>query len=410
MTGAGSRPIVIAGAGIAGLTCALAFAQRGLAVRVFERATRLEEAGAGIQLSPNATRVLRSLGVLPSLEPFAVRPEAVRLHDANTLVELARIPLGDFAEARWGAPYLVIHRADLQRALLGIVEEHPSVELVLGAEVRAVSFDKGRVTIQTGTAVQAEPPHRGPLHEHRLDQGALLIGADGVRSSVRQAAGKAESRFAGFVAWRATMAFEGSSAVIANGSVNAILHASAHLILYPLRGRDTLNLVAILHSGSTPDAASLAQATTGWHPKLRRLLDRASWSPWPIRTTDPRGDWTDARGLALVGDAAHAMTPFAAQGAAMAIEDAAVLAGQVAGSPDDLAAALDRYQALRRPRVLRVARRGLLNRLAWHASGPIALARNGILRLRGPERLAADLDWLYGHRLEKEKEGTGHGR
>jgi salicylate hydroxylase len=370
------RHITIIGAGIAGLTAALAFARQGFAVRILERAERLEETGAGLQLSPNATRLLDRLGVLERLAPNAICPEAVVLRDARSLRELARVPLGRGAEHRWGAPYIVVHRADLQKALLARVADFAAIELNTGIEI-------------------ANAPEAN---------GGLIVGADGVWSAVRKLLGRGESRFSGQVAWRATVDAGYKSEDIAQADiVSAFLHPGVHLVCYPVRGGAATNLVAVMKGGrlaedwtSQPDPAPLYRAMDSAAPPLRELVEQVGrWTAWPVHTVDRKTRWSDRRDVVLIGDAAHAMTPFAAQGAAMAIEDAVVLADLVAVSAD-LGEALRRYETLRRPRIARVSRRGALNHLAWHASGPVALARNLILRTRPPGKLAADLDWLYG--------------
>jgi salicylate hydroxylase len=393
------EPVVIAGAGIAGLTAALAFAAKGHAVRILERSEKLEEVGAGLQLSPNATRILRRLDVLEVLEPRAVRPDAVILRQASDLRELARVPLGDFAERRWKAPYLVAHRADLQNALMERVLGERSIELTTGANVRKASLSahSAGVSIEVGGEV-AEV------------QGCLVVGADGVWSTLRPIAGKlGRSRFAGALAWRTTIPSEGTAAKMllgigADTAVTAFLHAGAHMIVYPLRGGAAFNLVAFTPGrriaenwSGEADSISLHNALRGAAAELSQLVELAGpWTIWPVHTVDQAGPWTCAGRLVLIGDAAHAMTPFAAQGAAMAIEDAETLATAVSASAGNLPRTLAEWESARRPRILRVARRGALNRLAWHAGGPAAVARNLFLRLRSPENLAADLDWLYG--------------
>jgi salicylate hydroxylase len=390
------EPVIIAGAGIAGLTAALAFAAKGQPVRILERSEKLEEVGAGLQLSPNATRILRRLGVLDLLEPRVVRPEAVMLRQASNLRELAHVPLGDYAERRWKAPYLVTHRADLQSALLEKVSSDRLIELTTGANVRRASLFSGE------TGVSAEI-----AGEHANVRGRLVIGADGVWSTLRSMGGK--SHFAGAVAWRTTIPSEGVAAKMlldigADSAVTAFLHAGAHMIVYPVRGGSAFNLVAFTPGrridenwSSEADSVILHNALRGAATELRQLAELAGpWTVWPIHTVDPAGRWTYAGGLALIGDAAHAMTPFAAQGAAMAIEDAETLAAAVSAPTDNLPIALADWESARRPRIQRVARRGALNRIAWHASGPVAVARNLFLKFRSPQKLAADLDWLYG--------------
>ncbi|MER8433575.1 FAD-dependent monooxygenase [Mesorhizobium caraganae] len=398
-----SRQVIIAGAGVAGLTAALAFAERGYAVRLFEQASRLEAAGAGIQLSPNATRILRKLGVLKRLVPAALRPEAVVLKDAATLRELARVPLGQAAEARWQAPYLVAHRADLQTALLAQVAERPGIELVTGARVTGVAINPQDVAVTAeadGRAIEAS--------------GRLLVGADGVWSSVRaQLAGFGKSRFSGELAWRATVAVESAAgeaftAIGAADCVTTFLHPGFHMVAYPVSNGRAFNLAAFTKGeriaegwSGHADPAVLDGATRDTAPGLAQLVALAGpWTAFPIHTVVQQR-WTSPQGIALIGDAAHAMTPFAAQGAAMAIEDAFTLAAVVSDFPADPAGSLHIWENLRRPRVAKAARRGAVNRLAWHAAGPVAVARNLFLAMRSPDKLAADLDWLYGWEPQK---------
>jgi salicylate hydroxylase len=402
-----SRQIVIAGAGIAGLAAALAFAARGTPVKIFEQARQLEAAGAGIQLSPNATRILAELGVLDRLLPNAVRPEAVVLKDAKSLRELARVPLGAAGEERWRAPYLTAHRADLQAALMAAVAERPDIELVTGAKVTGIAVDPRAVAV----AVEME----GKVGEIRGD---LLVGADGVWSSVRsQLAGKtagfAQSRFSGELAWRATIpadspAGQAFAAIGAQDCVTTFLHPGFHMVAYPVSRGSAFNLAAFTKGeriaegwSGHADPAILTSAMRGTAPALARLVGLAGpWTAFPIHTVEQRR-WTMPEGVALIGDAAHAMTPFAAQGAAMAIEDAAMLANLVADFPSDPRQSLTTWDNLRRTRVEKVLKRGALNRLAWHARGPVAIARDLVLATRPAGKLAADLDWLYGWEEQK---------
>ncbi|MGE0282990.1 MAG: FAD-dependent monooxygenase [Rhizobiaceae bacterium] len=401
-----NRRILISGGGIAGLTAALAFAQRGFTVDVFERAETLQEIGAGLQLSPNATNILGKLGVLDNLASMAVRPDAVVIRRATSLAEVARVPLGDFAEQRWGAPYLVAHRSDLQQALLATVAANPQIHLTTGVSVRdfALSDDRATLSIE----------HAGERHE---EHGLLAIGADGVWSAIRGLAGEVGiSRFIGQLAWRRTLVegeddFAAFQAACPGTVVTAFLHPGFHLIAYPLRAGKAINLVAFTRTKRelkadwhvTADTGPLRAAMRQVHPALSGLAAPGkAWTAWPIHVADPDGAWVDPAGLALIGDAAHAMTPFAAQGAAMAIEDAETLADVVTPALQAdrglLPGALNDWAVARRRRVLRVARRGALNQFAWHARGLVASARDLFMRGRGPEKLASDLDWLYGWR------------
>lgn len=402
MTEIPERRILIAGAGIAGLTAALAFAAKGFPVSIFERAAVLEEVGAGLQLSPNATRILRELDVLDALQATAVQPDAVVLRRAASLQELARVRLGGWAAERWGAPYLVSHRADLQRAVLDAVRSNSEIELVTSAHVDDFALDAQGASLIVERA-GARTTHRG----------LLVVGADGVWSTLRAHAGDVgKSRFIGQLAWRRTIPADAPEmrellAFCPGVAVNAFLHPGFHMIAYPVRGGREINLVAFtkfrreMKEGwsRAADLPLLREALAATHPALRGLAAGADhWTVWPIHVADLDGAWIDPAGLALIGDAAHAMTPFAAQGAAMAIEDAWTLANAVdkASGKPGLASALTDWSVARRRRVLRVARRGALNEFAWHARGPVAIARDAFLRLRSSESLAADLDWLYG--------------
>ena len=422
MADAGPPGVIVAGAGIAGLTTALAFASKGQRVRVFEQAARLEEVGAGLQLSPNATRILSRLGVLGRILPHAVQPAAVLLKDAVSLRLLARIPLGEIAEDRWKAPYLVVHRADLQRALLAAVAETPGIEIVTAAAVTDFQAGPDGPAITMTTA-------EGVRHE----RGALIVGADGVWSRLRSWCGGAESRFAGEIAWRTTIERASTAgfafdALTSSDCVTTFLNPAFHLVAYPVRAGAAVNLVAFTKGGIAKGGKAKGDGAKGdgakgdgtardWAARAdsaeflvhlqsadRMLLDivkqAGPWTAWPLHTVDAASRWFRPDGLVLVGDAAHAMTPFAAQGAAMAIEDAATLADCMVSSgrivASEIPGRLQRWERLRKPRVTKVARRGALNHLAWHAAGPVALARNFLLRHRSPQKLAADLDWLYG--------------
>jgi salicylate hydroxylase len=395
----GSRQVVIAGGGIAGLTSAIAFAAKGFPVRLFERAPRLQEVGAGLQLSPNATRLLGRLGVPDYLRAASIRPEAVVLRRASDLREVARVLLGEQALARWKSPYLVLHRADLHAALHAVAAKLPEVEIVTDATISDAALHAQGVTVAVD--------HSGRTRE--IDA-LLLVGADGVWSGLRRlVGGDGASSFSGRVAWRATIRSDGEaiasmSQYLRRDCVSAFLHPGAHLIAYPIRGGSSLNLAAFTRGARTEpswsrpsDPAALLGAFAGTaSPLLNFLSGISNWTIWPIHTVGSRSRWVHPGGVAVIGDAAHAMTPFAAQGAASAIEDAYVLAGVVADQPDDIAAALARYERIRRPRVRAVARRGAFNAFTWHARGPVAAARDLVLALRPGARLAADLDWLYG--------------
>jgi len=378
------KTTTIVGAGIAGLTAALSLARRGITVHVIEQTSSLEEVGAGLQLSPNASRILADLGLLDALSARWTEPDHILLTSGSTLAPLASVPAGAAARRRWGAPYGVLHRASLQAVLLDAVRAEPLCTLTLNER------------IETAEAALAIAP------------ADVLIAADGVWSRLRQAIpGALPARYSGNIAWRFLVPYAAAPSFLNPRTVTAFLGPHAHLVAYPLEEAKAFNIVAIHAQADAPpegwsrtgDAAArarLLKAFAGWHSDIRRLLENAR-DPlmWPLFGC-PDGAWTDGRTV-LIGDAAHAMTPFAAQGAAMAIEDAALLAGMLADTTDT-EKALRGFEKTRRERVARVRSRGAFNRFAYHARGPVALARNLVLSLRKPEDLAADFDWLYGYR------------
>jgi salicylate hydroxylase len=375
----------IVGAGVAGLTSALALATKGISSDIIEQAPQLGEVGAGLQLSPNATRVLGKLGVLPDLESHWVEPRSIDLVSGRDLSHLASVPAGEFARRRWGAPYGVLHRSTLQQALLRGVLNQPLCRLHLGHRVQGVGAD-------ALTAITARKPD-------------LVIGADGTWSVARDAVpGSPTVSFSGNIAWRFTISQAGAPKFLSRTGVTAYLGAKAHLVSYPLKEIDGFNLVAIAAGTKSDESwsidadaarrAMLLEQFSGWHHDIRTILAGAERPTfWPLYEASD-GSWHNGRDTVLIGDAAHAMMPFSAQGAAMAIEDAFSLAAHVARQP--LPLALAAFSTERKARAARVKARGDFNRFAYHARGPFRIGRDIVLSLRPPEKLAADLDWLYG--------------
>lgn len=388
------QTIAIVGAGIAGLTAAIAFARHGADVAIIEQADRLSAVGAGLQLSPNATALLGQLGVLPDIEPLWREPEVVRLTSGTTLRLLAEVPLGVNARRRWGAPYGVLRRAALQTVLFDHAVKRAGCRIFLGQRMSADDPAGLRLDI---TGIIGRTP-------------TLIVGADGVWSAVRRALpGDASARFSGNVAWRMLVPAPAAAELSDTGATTAFLGPASHLVAYPLAGDGPeINLVAIVHGrndGETWNAernrgearGMIEPAFRAWHPQVRALVtEMRAAACWPLFEV-PDGTWASGD-IVLIGDAAHAMMPFAAQGAAQAIEDACELADAYCrrrGSPADALAA---YVARRKSRIAAVRRRTAFNRFAYHARGPVRLSRDLLLAARRPESLAADLDWLYGYR------------
>ncbi|MCV3737608.1 FAD-dependent monooxygenase [Rhizobium sp. TRM96647] len=384
------RTVAIVGAGIAGLTAALCLARKGISSHLIEQADRLEEVGAGLQLSPNATRVLSVLGLLPALERRWTEPERIVLASGRSLKPLAQVPAGADARRRWHDPYGVLHRATLQKVLFDAARDNPLVGMTLG--VRMEGYDRAA---EIADLIGVRPD--------------LTIAADGVWSTMRAGVpGAANARFSGNIAWRFMIPFAKAPRFLDPRAVTAFVGPSSHLVAYPLTEANAFNIVAI-HKGPAfisrgwetqageAGAAFQLDAFSGWNKDIAALLALAEKPlAWPLYECGD-GRWFDGNDLVLIGDAAHATTPFAAQGAAMAIEDAAELAQAVADA-SDFRTALSDFETRRRQRVRRVRARADFNRFAYHARGPVALVRDVVLGLRSPERLAADLDWLYGYR------------
>ncbi|MEA2882612.1 MAG: hypothetical protein QOH32_1868 [Bradyrhizobium sp.] len=392
-----TRTIVIAGAGIGGLTAALAIAAKGFRVVVLEKAERLEEAGAGLQLSPNASRILIELGLKQRLAARAVTPDAISIMSARSGGEIARLPLGEAAGLRAGAPYWVLHRADLQAALQAEVDDNPDIELRLGYRFEDVVSGEDGVTVVQRRGVACE------------QEGALaLIGADGVWSTVRHRLfPQIEPQFSGLIAWRGTFEATQLPGELTSTRVQLWMGSNGHLVAYPISGGRRLNVVAILPGtwnrpgwSADGDTMEIRNAFTARHwPAAARLMISAveGWRKWALFTVSHGDSWSSGA-VTLLGDAAHAMLPFAAQGAGMAIEDAAVLAKCLAGGGDNAAAiplALERYAGLRRTRVARVQRMARVNGKIYHLSGAAALARDLVIRTLGTERMMGRQDWIY---------------
>jgi salicylate hydroxylase len=396
-----TRTIVVAGAGIGGLTAALALAAKGFRVVVMEKAERLEEAGAGIQVSPNASRVLVDLGLKPRLSGRAVTPESINIMSARAGGEIARLPLGEAASLRAGAPYWVIHRAELQAALQAAVNDHPDIDLRLGCQFEDVTkHAKGLTVVQ----------RRGNVRQGEL--AVALIGADGIWSSVRNHLfPEVQPQFSGLIAWRGTLDATALPREYTSARVQLWMGSNAHLVAYPISGGRQINVVAVVPGtwnrpgwSAAGEANDIKGAFGSRWPAIARMLVNAvdEWRRWALFTVPDFGEWSEGA-VALLGDAAHAMLPFAAQGAGLAIEDAAVLANALGDSAGDntagIPAALKRYGKSRRARALRVARAARQQGRIYHLTGPLALARDLAIRTMGPHRMLARQDWIYDWRV-----------
>ena len=399
---AASRTIFVAGAGIGGLTASLTLAARSFRVVVLEKAERLEESGAGLQLSPNASHILASLGLKERLGSRAVTPEAISIMSARAGGEIARLPLGEAAATRAGAPYWVVHRADLQAALAAAVNDHPDIELRLGCTFEDVaSHAKGMTVVQ----------RRG--NSRQQDLAMALIGADGIWSSVRHHLfPDVQPQFSGLIAWRGTLDATQLPREYTAPRVQLWMGPGAHIVAYPISGARQINVVAIVpgtwnRPGWSAEGSGLelkdAFPSSRWPGSARMMISAVDdWRKWALFTLPEGSEWTKGA-VALLGDAVHGMLPFAAQGAGMAIEDAAVLASALSEGPLEttvgVSAALKRYAKLRRSRVAQVQRVARSQGRIYHLTGPMALARDLTIKAIGPRRMLARQNWIYDWRL-----------
>ncbi len=389
------RPVLIAGGGIGGLTTAIALGRKDIDSQVLERSAFDNEAGAGIQLGPNATRILGPLGVLDVLMPKTFRPEAVWLFDGLSGKKLATVPLGDTAERRYGAPYLTAHRADLHEALRAAAANARHVTLTPNFTVASIE-DGGGITVASldGPSVQ----------------GSALVGADGIWSTVRKwIAPEASLSFTGATAFRSLLPLGSLPSPFSEPIVGLWLGPRTHLVHYPVRSGEALNVVAVTETGRKEEGWNRSVETetvranfTRWCETAQGLLEFApSWRAWSLFSLSALPQWH--RGpITLLGDAAHPVLPYLAQGAALAIEDATTLADHLdaaRGSPGAAFQAYERVRGVRADRVRRTSQR--LGR-AYHMGdaglgGMARIARNAILGLRGADATLRGFDWLYGY-------------
>ena len=362
-------------------------------VVLLERSPVLEETGAGIQLSPNASRILVELGVDRHLSRHAIVPDDISVMSARSGKQIVRIPIGEAASFRYGAPYWVVRRADLQTALLATVREQSDVELRLGTQLEDFAVHAKGITILQ---------RRGS--DRLREQTAALIGADGVWSTVRpRLFSDAQPQFSGHIAWRGTVATDQLPREFGQARVRLWLGPDAHLVCYPMQGGRQLNIVAVVtgrwnrpgwSEPGDPLEIGSRFSPPRWPAAVRLLVGAVGeWRRWALFEV---GDHPWVSGpVALLGDAAHAMLPFVAQGAAMAIEDAAVLARALAADPANLNHGLTVYAGKRRARIAQVRRAAQATGKIYHHGGVLASARNLAMRLAGGSRLLSRQDWIY---------------
>lgn len=391
---ASARHVIVAGAGIAGLTAALTLSRAGFRTTVLEQSPRLEEAGAGLQLSPNATAILTDLGLRDRLMPLAVSPQMIRVMSGSTGQEITRIPLGSAAEARYGAPFWTLHRADLQAVLADAARRTLDIDIKLGCRFDDFAGHRTGVTVQCYVG-----------HKVVDERGAVLIGADGIWSNVATRMGRQHRPdFAHRTAWRALVPAASVPLHYRSDVVHLWLGIDAHLVLYPVKSSQMINIVGIVHdewqeagwqNEGQRDEILRNFARFSWSENVRDLLaipDR--WRKWALY--DRATPFAGGEGpVTLIGDAAHPMLPFLAQGAGMAIEDAAELAACLKRNADNPQQGLRSYEAARRRRTARAQAISRQQGKIYGQTGPEALIRNIGMKLLGGNRLLHRYDWLY---------------
>lgn len=384
-------PVLIAGGGIGGLAAAIGLAQKGIPTLVLERAPELGEIGAGIQLGPNAFHAFDYLGVGDTARAMAIYIDSLRLMDAMSGDEITRIPLGDDFRAYFKNPYAVIHRGDLHGVFLSACRAHPLVGLRTSAEVTGYRQDGSSVTVT--------------LKGGDTVTGRMLVGADGLWSNVRaQVVGDGGPRVSGHTTYRSVIPTEEMPEDLRWNAATLWAGPKCHIVHYPLKGWKMFNLVVTYHNDApSPEAGipvSHDEVRKGFEhvsPVARQIIDRGqSWKRWVLCDRDPVQNWIDGR-VVLLGDAAHPMLQYFAQGACMAMEDAVGLAAMMERHGNDIPTALQRYQELRRLRTARVQLQSReIGQHVYHPAGAHAELRNAIMRAKSDRDWFEAVAWLYG--------------
>ena len=385
------QSILVVGGGIGGLATGYALASKGFAVRILEQAPEFREIGAGIQLGPNIFRVLDKIGLKEAVLADAHRPPAMEMRCALSGETIIRIPLeGESFAQRFQYPYAVTHRADIHGALLGACQGNNLITLETRRTVDSYEEHDNGVTAVLASGERIE--------------GRALIGCDGMWSKIRERiVGDGKPRVSGHIAYRAVLKKEDVPQDLWRPDVVLWAGPRTHLVHYPLRRSELYNLVAVFHSdryvegwNSEGDSDELWAHFKGQRPEVLRMLERIeTWRMWVLCDREPVKDWSKAHTV-LLGDAAHPMLQYLAQGACMATEDAVCLAEKAAATPDDLPGAFTAYA---QERYLRTARVQIMARVYgdfYHARGPAAELRNQMLGPRTPEESYEGIAWLYG--------------
>ena len=383
-----AQPILIAGGGIGGFAAALALAKRGFKVQVLEQAPEIGEIGAGIQLGPNAFNAFDALGIGDRARARAVYTDYMVMHDALDEYRVGRIETGDGFRKRFGNPYAVIHRADIHSSLVEGAQENGDIEIITSCRITDVAQDENGVTVTD---------QNGQTYA-----GQALIGADGVKSVVREKYVGDLALVTGHVVYRAVVPKAEFPEDLQWNAASIWVGPNCHLVHYPLRGGEEYNVVVTFHSreqeewgvkdGSKEEVLSYFQNVC---PKARQLIELPkSWKRWATADRDPIDQWTYGR-MTLLGDAAHPTTQYMAQGACMAMEDAVTLGEALRISDNNITQAFAIYQQARVSRTARIVLSSREMGKLYHAQGVQRLVRNDLWRDRPSERFYDAMEWLY---------------
>ncbi len=386
--------ILISGGGIGGLATAIGLARHGIHSTLFEQADEFSEVGAGIQIGPNGMRILDYWGVAQLLKDRGATPQAIQIYDGLTGGALNRVPLGDHAARRYGAPYKVFHRGELQMALLEKARKLPEITIVTGFRIKEFIEQDDGVVVHSFSGKE--------------QKGRLLIGADGLWSRTRrQLYPGITPAFYGKSAWRAIVSRKKAPEPFNRMETGLWMAPDAHLVHYPVLGGEAINVVAVIaekfdKQGWTSPGHNeeLLPHYRRWNSTPRSFLHAVkNWHKWAIFSLDHLPCWSNDR-VTLLGDAAHPPIPFLAQGGVMAIEDAFVLAREISLYGDDYQTAFEEYEKQRRSRAYHVMDTAHKLGNIYHMKGVMRMARNAILSRKKPEKLLEDYDWLYGFEFD----------
>src|SRR6516225_1123830 len=401
MTSSKNEQVLIVGGGLGGLTAALAFARQGIPSQVIEQAAAFKEIGAGIQLGPNVFPMFERLGLIEPISALAVFPENLVMLDSISGEEVTRIPLGDAFRKKFHYPYALIHRADLHNVLLEHCRKSNLISLDAAQKIVDLEETNGAVAAKTASG-----------KDYR---GAALIGADGLRSTIREfVVGDGKPKPAGHITYRAVLPRDEIPEQYRWWNMGFWAGEKVHFVLYPLRTGELHNLVAVFHSNryeegwdSYGDPAELHERFAPTCAPVRALLAKIeSWRMWVVCERPPIKNWSRGR-ITLLGDAAHPMLQYLAQGAGMAVEDAVCLADKAVEMDGEYAAAFLAYQQARYLRTGRVQIMARVYGEFYHAAGVAKELRNLMLGSRTPDEAMAGMEWLYGEQKELMRGGAG---